>query len=236
MGTKMKLLSGILGLTLTSAVALASANAADMYRAPAGGGFKDGPYVPVASWTGFYVGINGGYAWDASAIGFDNNSGGFGGGQIGYNWQGFSHPNLVIGVEADFQGADIGDKLSGTVLRVPASAETNLNYFGTVRGRIGYAADRTLVYATGGLAFGQVEDKLTVGQGAFTETTTRTGWVVGGGLEHKLTPNWSVKGEYQYINLGQDDGWAKATAEDYTIHTVRLGLNYQIGHSYEPLK
>ena len=65
----MKLLSGILGLTLTSVVALASANAADIYRAPSGGGYKDGPVYVGVDWNGLYGGVNGGYGWDASSIG-----------------------------------------------------------------------------------------------------------------------------------------------------------------------
>ncbi len=114
----MKLLSGIMGLTLTSVVALASANAADLYRGPAGGGYKDGPVDVVDSWTGFYVGVNGGYGWSANGVinGLTddaphgaNPEGGFGGGQIGYNWQGIWHPHLVFGVEADIQGSGITD-------------------------------------------------------------------------------------------------------------------------------
>ncbi len=239
----MKLLSGLLGLTLTSAMALASANAADLYRGPAAGGYKDA-YVPVATWTGFYAGVNGGYGWDASKIGDTlapwsiSPEGGFGGGQVGYNWQGFYHPNLVLGIEADFQGADIKDFVTVGSTTVKSS----LDYFGTVRGRVGYAFDRALVYATGGLAYGNVTDELS---GKIDRTvpfsvkdeTTRTGYVVGGGLEYKISPAWSAKGEYQYINLGQDDGWAKVTSEDYAVHTFRVGLNYHFGNSiYEPLK
>jgi outer membrane immunogenic protein len=225
----MKLLSGILGLTLTSAVALASANAADMYRAPAGGGFKDGPYIPVASWTGFYIGVNGGYGWaneDNYAVVLPE--GGFGGGQIGYNWQGVLNPSLVIGIEADIQGADISDSIG--------VEKQSLNYFGTVRGRLGYAFERTLVYATGGFAYGEVEYKNPV----FSLTDTQTGWVVGGGIEYKLTPAWSLKGEYQFLSLDAKDSdpgsltWGDSDRSE--IHTVRVGLNYHVGHGYEPLK
>ncbi len=92
----MKLLSGILGFALTSAVALAAANAADMYRSPdMGGGYKDS-YVAV-NWSGLYAGVNGGYGWSANTDNLDP-AGGFGGGQIGYNFQ---RGNIVFGVEAD---------------------------------------------------------------------------------------------------------------------------------------
>ena len=93
---------------LAIAVAGSSALAADVYRVPEGaGGYKDGPAY-VAGWSGFYAGVNGGYAFDAR----DRHAGildegGFGGGQIGYNWQGILHPRLVLGIEADIQGTGI---------------------------------------------------------------------------------------------------------------------------------
>src|SRR5712672_186759 len=121
----MKLRNGIFGLTLTSALALAafSANAADMYRGEPTGGYKDGPVYVANTWTGFYAGVNGGYGWNANSfatvpgfLGDLNPSGGFGGGQIGYNWQGvLGHPALVLGIEADLQGADISDSVSASL-------------------------------------------------------------------------------------------------------------------------
>ncbi len=155
-------------LTAASVVVLsAAANAADMYR-PSAGGYKDVPYVGV-NWSGLYVGVNGGYGTDASNIGskigapFDlSPAGAFGGGQIGYNAQ---RGNFVFGVEADIQGANITDSktLTETVTvgdagQLRLGLNTSLDWFGTVRGRVGYAFDRTLVYATGGLAYGQITD------------------------------------------------------------------------------
>jgi outer membrane immunogenic protein len=223
----LKLRSGILGLTLASVVALAagSANAADMYRGEAGG-YKDAPvYAPVTSWTGFYAGLNAGYGWSADN-GSDTPAGGFGGGQIGYNWQGglgLGH-HVVLGVEADLQASAI----SGTQVR-----ESDLNYFGTVRGRIGYAFDRTLVYATGGFAYGQVENK--------PVSETQTGYVLGGGIEYKFNPSWSLKAEYQFLSLDASDvngagslGFSNSDRSE--VHTVRAGINYHVGHGYEPLK
>ncbi|ADP72495.1 porin [Rhodomicrobium vannielii ATCC 17100] len=203
----MKLLSGIAGLTLASVVAIASANSADLYRGQAGG-YKDGPIVaPVATWTGFYAGLNVGYGWndDADADGI------IGGGQIGYNWQGaFGTSPLVLGVETDIQGSDIKN-----------DNDDKLNYFGTVRGRLGYALGNSLVYATGGFAYGEFDgaDK------------TSTGYTVGGGVEHKFTPNLSVKAEYLYTDLGDND------SDNADFNTVRVGLNYHFGATgYEPLK
>jgi outer membrane immunogenic protein len=224
----MKLLSGIAGLTLASVVAIASANSADLYRGQAGG-YKDGPVVaPVATWTGFYAGINGGYGWDdvdADANYNGDFNGGFGGGQIGYNWQGaFGTSPLVIGIEADIQGSGVGFESKGY--------EVNLDYFGTVRGRLGYALGNSLVYATGGFAYGSFEEKVP----GYSHDSTETGWVVGGGLEHKFTQNISGKVEYQYLNF-EVDGYKGAKDIDFGVNTIRAGLNYHFGATgYEPLK
>jgi outer membrane immunogenic protein len=246
----------LLGLTVASAVALTSANAADMYVAgPAGpGGYKDAPYV--ASWAGFYVGVNGGYGWSANGVsnGFVDDSpngadpaGGFGGGQIGYNWQGVWHPRLVLGVEADVQGAGIQDSIHD--VNFGDSAKTSLDWFGTVRGRVGYAFDGVLPYFTGGFAFGGFDKSFSgpvlVGT-PYHLNDTATGYVLGGGVEYKVSPAWSVKAEFQYINLGKNDltnpaglhfsRFTDSLFKEDAFNTVRFGLNYHFISAYEPLK
>jgi outer membrane immunogenic protein len=257
----MKLVSSILGMTLASAVAIVSANAADMY-VPGPASYKDGP-VAAPLWNGAYVGINGGYAWGnnsslsaltdpcaptASCPTTTKHSfapdGGFGGGQIGYNWQpggqggfkdGPAAGNLVFGIEADIQGADIiGSETLGT-----ATAKTNLDWFGTVRGRVGYAVGAALLYGTGGVAFGGVQDKLAVtGSPTVTHSATATGYAAGGGVEYAFSQAWSGKAEYQYINLGTDSLVNGGVTADFNheYNTVRLGLNYHVLPGYEPLK
>ncbi len=218
--------AGLLGLTLTSAFAL-PANATDVYR----GGLKDGPpppvYVAAPIWSGFYIGVNGGYGETAND-GPLSPSGGFGGGQIGYNWQGlFGYSPWVIGIEADFQGAGISDS--------DFYGENSLNWFGTVRGRIGYAAGPALIYATGGFAYGDVQSKGNVLGLGYDVSETQTGYVVGGGVEYKFNPAWSVKGEYQFINLDANNlnGAGPLNGSLYSdrseINTFRLGLNYAFG-------
>jgi outer membrane immunogenic protein len=271
---------GLLAFTLTSVAALASANAADMYRAPEpfAGGYKDGPLVQ--SWTGFYVGVNGGYGWSANkatvtsfaddngttagpvSTSFDSN-GGFGGGQIGYNLQ---RSRFVFGVEADIQGSGISGSgkavasADGGDVIATTNGKRDLEWFGTVRGRLGYTLDRSLIYFTGGLAFGGVKNKLSLtaddrndGGSAATfnsgDEKTKTGFVLGGGLEYSINPSWSLKGEYQYIDLGSSktaiavtdsvDGGNAANGTfnaDNRFHTVRIGLNYHVLPGYEPLK
>lgn len=254
-----KLRTGVLGLTLTSALVLAaaSANAADIYRGEAGG-LKDGPgYVPIMSWTGFYAGINGGYAFSGNDKNFDfdyedgefagsrtlDSNGGFGGGQIGYNAQ---RGNFVFGIEADFQGAGIDGESAATNGEESVNARVDVDWFGTVRGRLGYAFDRTLVYATGGFAFGSVNTAVTFadddGFTTFKDDGTETGFVIGGGFEHALTPSWSLKAEYQYIDFGSvqvsgaNFGDPVSANVDNQFHTVRAGLNYKFNGDYEPLK
>src|SRR5262249_6574018 len=179
------------------------------------------------------------------------------GGQIGYNWQGVWHPHLVLGIEADIEGSGIQDSFSGRSINQfndRLSAKKDLDWFGTVRGRVGYAFDNVLVYGTGGFAFGGVKnnlvDVLTVaptGTVNLSKDSTETGYVVGGGIEYMVSPRWSVKAEYQFIDLGNyklsapevpPSGSRVFTTNkiDNTFNTVRAGVNYHVGNVYEPLK
>ncbi len=248
----MKLLSGILGLTLSSVAAFVSASAADMYSGPVG----PGPALALFDWSGFYAGINGGGAWAvddqltntpaANPFGGISPTGGFGGGQIGYNWQGLClwDRHLVLGVEADIQGSDISDRQND--FNTPSSVyKSNLDFFGTLRGRVGYAVQETLFYFTGGLAYGGLH-KFSDAFGPQSFDGTAAGYTVGAGVEYKITPAWSVKGEFQYVNLGQNNVCGSgscfndpATAgeqSDDTYSTIRVGVNYHFLPAYEPLK
>jgi outer membrane immunogenic protein len=212
-------------LTAASVVALsAAANAADMYRAPAPAAM---PYVGV-NWSGFYVGVNGGYGWSSAdiAAGVNNPTGGFGGGQVGFNAQ---RGNLVFGIESDIEGAGIKANTAGF--------ESKMDWFGTVRGRIGYSFDRALVYGTGGFAYGNVNQSI---PGA-SISETQYGWVAGGGVEYKFSPSWSAKAEYQFMSLDASDVAGAGRLGDSTfdrteVSTVRVGLNYFVSPSYDALK
>ena len=233
-----KLNAGLAALTLTCACAM-PALAADFYR----GGLKDGPpppppvFAPAPIWTGFYVGVNGGYGETAND-GPLSPSGGFGGGQIGYNWQGlFGLTPWVIGVEADIQGAGISDNTGYGA----AYVENSLNYFGTVRGRLGYAIGPTLIYATGGFAYGEVESKGSVAGLSYDVAETQTGYTVGGGVEYKFNPSWSIKGEYLYVDLDANNwnGAGPLNGSPYSdrsqLNTFRLGVNFATGQGFGPL-
>ena len=259
----MKIAAGaLLGIAVLGCVSLVG-TAARADGLPFGGP----RYAQPFTWTGFYIGGNGGYAWSPNndqlrdvTNGPGNQffglspEGGFGGGQIGYNWQIFGP--LVIGVEADIQGSAITDSFKWTLAR----QESDVDWFGTVRGRLGFAADRALFYATGGYAYGHVRNaELGIGNGGsvnYIADNTASGYAVGGGIEYKFSPAWSIKTEYQYFNLGLNDPVVVActfpcalgkslssfgpgvTVRDDEFHTIRVGLNYHFGVDdiYAPLK
>ena len=155
---------------------------------------------------------------------FDTSPDGFiGGGQIGYNFQ--MTPGWLVGVEADFQGADIHGDASATnttnvagfatTVTIAGTASQKLNFLGTLRGRLGWTPTAPLLlYVTGGLAYGHVETNVSFsehltacvcGPDPFSSVSNdewRAGWTVGGGLEWMFAPHWSVKGEYLYYDLG----------------------------------
>jgi outer membrane immunogenic protein len=263
----MKLSTGILGLTLSSVVALASANAADMY-APGPGGYKD--FGPIAIWSGFYAGVNGGYAWgteaDVNATQYEIDpaasataDGAFGGGQIGYNIQ---RDRLVYGLEADFQGAGVTGSANAATSpdaddAFATKAQTELDWFGTVRGRLGltFPDDAGLIYITAGFAYGGLQHKLSgsassegASQGSFSLSSDRTsaGWVLGAGYERFITHALSLKVEYQFMDLGSETLCKTLNADDGPVNfhatyfdnfsTVRVGVNYHLAPGYEPLK
>src|SRR5205807_4260704 len=156
--------------------------------------------APVYNWGGFYVGINGGWGFasgtttatitgstgglfDGIATGSGSLNGGVAGGQIGANYQ---IDALVIGIEGDFDWS--GQKRTDNLVCSVActiSETVKLPWIATVRGRVGYAIDRVLLYGTGGVAFTHTSDTVTVtGTGTiFTASSTNAGWTIGAGGE-----------------------------------------------------
>ena len=216
----------VAGLGLLALAAALPASAADLprgsmpYKAPA--------YFAGYNWTGFYLGINGGGAWGDSdwngfAIG-NSPSGGMIGGTVGYNWQAAGSP-WVFGVEGDVAWTGISDSTACAVL---TTCETKNNWFGTVRGRVGYAFDRIMPYATGGVAFGDIEANPTGFVGA---SDTNAGWTVGVGIEGAITGNWTAKVEYLYADIGDITCSAAAcgvaTNVDLRLNILRAGVNYR---------
>lgn len=216
-------------LAVASALAVAMAGpslAADLPR-PA---YKAPVYIAPFSWTGFYVGINGGYGFGKSnwsnvtgSTGDFNVRGGLIGGTLGYNMQSGS---FVYGLEGDIDYSTIKGTTS-TFCGAPG-CETKLNWLGTARGRIGYAWDRWLPYITGGGAFGGV--KMTTSAGV-SENKTKVGYAVGGGVEYAFLGAWSAKVEYLYVDLGKSTCGVATCGIDTDVklysHAIRGGLNYR---------
>jgi outer membrane immunogenic protein len=225
----MKLLL-IAGAWLLALAAAAPVAAADI---PARMATKGPIYAAPYNWSGLYAGLNGGGAWGTSSwtttatgvsTGDFNPSGGMIGATLGYNWQ---QRSVVLGVETDLDWSRIN---GSTGVNCPSgSCETRNSYFGTLRGRLGYAWDRLLPYVTGGLAYGNVK----YGDGLGSGSTAKAGWTIGGGVEFALSGPWSAKIEYLYASLGTatcgTGVCAAASPVDvkFTTNVLRGGINYR---------
>jgi opacity protein-like surface antigen len=213
------------GLGFVSALALtAAANAADLSVPQSSGGLKDAPLYAPNIWTGFYAGTHGGAAVGTTAVADPfgpsifgdkiNNTGSFGGGQIGYNAQ---FDRIVAGIEADVSFADIEGTntcFAASGFIVSANCRSHIDWFGTLTARLGTTVgptDQALLYVKGGAAWENIKvDSFANGgliaapfPGESTSTSdTKWGWTIGAGVEYKLNPRWSVKAEYNYLNFG----------------------------------
>jgi outer membrane immunogenic protein len=211
-----------LGLLAIAAMAT-PASAADLPARPYA---KAPAYAPQAyNWSGFYVGVNGGYGFGTSSFTDSNNfdvNGGLVGGTVGYNWQ---VNQGVFGLEGDGDWSDI----KGTTTTGCPGCETRNDWLATFRGRVGYAFDRVLPYATGGLAAGDIK-ATTPGFTGIDDD--RIGWTVGGGVEFSIAGPWTAKLEYLYVDLGKADcglscGGFTPDNVDLKENIVRGGVNYK---------
>jgi outer membrane immunogenic protein len=229
-----------------------SAQAADLaVKAP----YYKAPVALVYDWTGFYIGVNAGdglgrdraqhfMPGSADSL-YLSPQGGLGGAQIGYNWQTHSLLGpLVFGVEADIQGAGLSDHYTSLLAGTDTYSQ-KLDWFGTVRGRVGLATGPVLSYVTAGYAYGSVNTSITeVGVPAFSSgNRIQNGWTVGSGVEAALGGNWTGKIEYLYLDLGNKSDSFTALTVPQTLNTeireniFRVGLNYRIGgnSTYAPV-
>lgn len=250
-------------LTTLALVALGgTAFAADL---PSRKGPVYAPVAPIFTWSGFYVGVNAGAAFTdnnirtsgtaANTIGnvaasrrpgsiSIDDQGFIGGAQVGYNYQ---MGSIVLGAEADIMYTDLEKRTS--ILGTSGATSTfrqELSYLGTVRARLGYAFDRTLVYATGGLAYGDVQNTASFSSAANINqidyfgrrSDVEVGYTVGGGVEYAFTNNISLKAEYLYYDLGKKNvpvnltafgpaGGSYVSKFENNGHIVRAGLNYR---------
>jgi outer membrane immunogenic protein len=201
-----------------AAAAMPGAQAADMpIKAPR--------YVePAADWSGWYIGANAGAAWQKTDVTtdsgifshngykFDPNpnaslskTGFIGGGQIGYNWQ---RGNFVFGLEGDISGLD--GKASASLKNgfkggYEVNYSSRIQWLSTVRTRFGLAVGDTMAYMTAGVAFGGVKNSVFSEKEfgtTYSSSKTKTGWTVGGGVEHMLSRNWTIGLEGLFVDLG----------------------------------
>jgi len=207
-----------IGSALAVFALTSAASAADM---PARSYTKAPPLVQIYNWTGFYAGVNAGGGWTTSG----NASGFVGGAQIGYNWQTPGSP-LVLGIEGDFQGTSI--RRSSNIGAY--TAEAKVPAFGTIRGRIGFAFDRTLIYGTGGWAFSDTKASLSGPGGSISDSKWGSGYTLGGGMEYAFAGPWTAKLEYLYVHAPSVDltlAGVGVSTGDYNYNVVRAGLNYR---------
>ena len=224
--------------------------------------------TPACAWCGWYVGGNGGFAFGnttgnltSSDVGFASSvaagliptalgakhDGGYGGGQFGYN---FVTSNVLIGFEADIQGANIGSAntislTNGTDSTSATTGRDRIDWFGTARGRLGYSFGSVVLFGTGGLAFGgvgsQIQNNIAInGIGGQANTarsgdSTAVGWAAGAGFEWMFAPHWSFKTEYLHVDLGSTDLATVASGGStnsgtyhfgHAFNSARLGINY----------
>jgi outer membrane immunogenic protein len=257
----MRKLKWVVTAVASTALGLGAASAADLpVKAPS----TKAPVVTIYDWTGFYFGANAGvglgrdftrHTLDPIAeASYLSPLGAVGGVQAGYNWQ-FSGPSLlggplVLGVEADIQGSGMRDDgtcltgclpLAGNKLDFRTQFDQRLDWFGTVRGRIGIASGPVLSYLTAGYAYGGVKTSVIQIAGApaqtFTTNGTRSGWTWGSGVEASLGGNWTGKIEYLYIDLGGRldlftlNTIPQSVSTDIREQIFRVGVNYRIGGS-----
>jgi outer membrane immunogenic protein len=240
---------GVLFLTDT-------AQAADLYGGY--GGYKDQPYpppYPAPLWTGFYMGGHFGGVWsnvsaadnaiflapNITVISNDSisTSGIFGGSQFGYNLQA---GNFVYGMEADIGGMDNNGSTAFAFNNHTMTVSTTGGFYGDITARTGYAFENALFYAKGGFAFFtgnvKVSDPL---DGISQNSGTLTGWTIGAGLEYMVSPRWSLKAEYLYFDLSNNNlsccfGSSAGRFDDnISMQTVKIGFNFLLHSGLSPL-
>ena len=208
----------LLATVALAAVGMATqASAADLAARP----YTKAPALaPGVNWSGFYIGVMGGYAWN------DDLTGGFGGGTVGYNWQA-PGSMWVWGLEVDAAGADVKD----TLTELGVTGEDKIRAFGSVTGRVGVTAGAALFYAKGGYAW--ADNRLTFsvpGVIISDESKVHSGWTVGVGGEYMFAPNWSAKVEYMYADYGSERYLTALLPPGVdlglTTHSVKGGINY----------
>jgi len=171
-------------------------------------------YRNIFNWTGFYVGAHAGWSWGDSSI--DNLSGYAIGAQLGYNYQLTS--GMVLGVETDLTLSGLDGGAAGGVFTA--------DYIGTLRGRLGYAFDRVLIYGTAGLAYAGGDLQFA----GFSNDNSHYGYAIGFGIEGMVTSNVSIRLEYLYTDFGTrtyQRAGVGPVGIGFDASQLRMGVNYR---------
>jgi outer membrane immunogenic protein len=214
------------------------------------------PTAPaIYSWTGVYVGVNGGWAdgiskWTndcpactastplpGGTTGSFSVSGYLAGGTLGANYQ---IGSWVYGIEGDFDWTHLTGNSGSTcgglsdAVPPPTGCETESEWLATLRGRVGYAFDNVLLYGTAGAAVSRIKTGL-IPPSTF-DSSTEAGWTVGAGLEVGFAPNWTAKAEYLFIDMPNatcttavNCGAAAGSTVTFNENIVRVGINFKFG-------
>jgi outer membrane immunogenic protein len=198
--------------------------------------------VPVYNWTGFYAGAHLGFGHGRTQVSSlaglgsvsANTKGFLGGGQIGYN---LHTGKVVFGIEADISAADIDGSVTGVDSTGDVRTSTaRIGWTSLLTGRLGYAAGQWLPYIKGGAAWGGTSlsiHNLTDRTYASTNKT-RSGWTIGAGVEYALAPQWTLRAQYDYVDLGRKNltlvdntGVSGAVSSRQHVHQAKFGINYK---------
>ena len=210
------------------------AAAADLFGRDYRGSVKDAPEYAF-SWTGVYVGGHAGLAvGDASGniagtpitVDVDMN-GAIYGGQVGFNYQ---TGNTVIGIEGTFSGASLDG--NSTCIIGPLNCQAEVDWTATVVGKLGYAFNRSMIYAVGGVAWAEINSDVDIiGIPLASASQTHTGWVAGLGIERALSDRVSAKIEYNHLEFGSEThllGGVVPVKVDASSDVIKLGINIKL--------
>lgn len=226
------------GLTGLAILLSGAAGAADLRKVA----LPPAPDLPALySWSGFYAGLQGGYAWGDSRVRI-NSAGGafapvsfragedtaFGGAHAGFNYQ---LGGIVLGVEGDVEALDNRSRFDGIGL----SARVSQDWQGSARARLGLAFDRWMVFGTGGASFTEYERRVFTPGAGFSErlTSARTGWTIGTGVNFAFTDNLILGAEYRYTDFGRNRFASSgafpglAGSQDLSTHSARASVAYK---------
>jgi outer membrane immunogenic protein len=251
-------------LLASTAIAIAATQMASAADLPVKSRYVPPPAPPPFSWTGFYIGGHGGAGWgtaESTLTGIDvggfsvsglnvpwsshNINGWLAGATVGYNWQ--VNPWLVLGIEGDWTWADLEGTTPCGVANI-FGCKTKVNWTADLTGRVGFAVDRALIYAKGGVVWADTDYSFNFLGSSIpgfdisgSTSDTRVGGMLGAGIEYAFLPNWSAKIEYNFMDFGTASeslpvtisgvgGAPPITAHadiNQQIHVVKIGVNYR---------